>query len=375
MTILAESGIIETLNLKIVGENTLLRFIIMFIGLLAFFAAGKTIQYCLSRAAKKREENNRHGLVSVAMNSLAKPANVIMIAAGLKYCRLVVIMPDNLAAFADNVIRGVFAIAVSYALFHLVDIVEYYMKKFAGRTDNRLDDMLVPIVRKSLRVVISIIAILIIAEVIFGAENIKGLLVSAGIGGMAIALAAKDTIANLFGSVNIFADRPFHIGEFIKVGEFTGTIEEVGFRSTRIRTVFGHLVTVPNSVITNAYIENISQRPAIRRTDTLTITYGSGPEGAEKAVNIIKELLLEIPEVNEDPENRGPRVYFNSFGNWALNIFISYWVSPADYWLAMEVHHQVNLEIMRRFRSAGIEFAFPSQTIYMDKQNAGTEEK
>jgi MscS family membrane protein len=225
--------------------------------------------------------------------------------------------------------------------------------------------MLVPIVRKALRLTIAIIAILLISENVLGA-NVKSLLLSAGVGGIAIALAAKDTIANFFGSITIFTDRPFQMGELVKIGEHLGPVEEVGFRSTRLRTLKGHLVTIPNSVITNSSVENIGRRPFIRRTSNITITYDSGHSKAEKAVEIIHKVLADMPQLNTDPDYP-PRVYFSDFNDWSLNIYMSYWVKPADYWLYQEVNEQVNLEIMKRFEAEQIEFAFPSQTLYVKK--------
>jgi len=254
---------------------------------------------------------------------------------------------------------------VAYALYKLVDVIEYYLNRLVGNTETKLDDMLVPAVRKALRVTIAIVAILLISETILGA-NVKSLLLSAGVGGIAIALAAKDTIANFFGSITIFTDRPFQMGEMVKIGEHIGPIEEVGFRSTRMRTTKGHLVTIPNSVIANSMVENIGRRPFIRRTSNITITYDSGHAKAKKAVEIIKEVLAGVPQLSGDPD-RPPRVYFSDFTDWALSIYMSYWVKPPDYWLYYEVNERVNLEIMKRFEAEGIEFAFPSQTLYVKK--------
>jgi MscS family membrane protein len=200
-------------------------------------------------------------------------------------------------------------------------------------------------------------------------QNVKSLLLSAGVGGLAIALAAKDTIANFFGSITIFADRPFQVNELVKINGHYGSVEEVGFRSSRIRTLDGHLVTIPNSTIANTEIENVGQRPFIRRTSNLTITYDSGAKKTQKAVEIVKEVLSKVPEINSDSD-RPPRVYFNDFNDWALNIYMSYWVKPPDYWLYHEVNERVNFQIMKLFEAEGIEFAFPSQTLYLKKEDS-----
>jgi MscS family membrane protein len=197
----------------------------------------------------------------------------------------------------------------------------------------------------------------------------KSLLLSAGVGGIAIALAAKDSIANFFGSITIFADRPFQVDELVKIDGYYGSVEEVGFRSTRIRTLQGHLVTLPNNTIANTAIENVGRRPFIRRTSNLTITYDSGSQKTKQAVDIIKQVLADVPEINTDSE-RGPRVYFSDFNDWSLNIYMTYWVKPPDYWLYQQVNERVNLEIMKQFEKEKIEFAFPTQTLYVKKENS-----
>jgi MscS family membrane protein len=156
------------------------------------------------------------------------------------------------------------------------------------------------------------------------------------------------------------------MNDLVKIDGHLGPVEEVGFRSTRVRTLEGHLITVPNSVIANSIVENVGRRPYIRRTSNITITYDAGHTKAKRAVEIIKEILAQVPEVNADPECP-PRVYFNEFNDWSLNIYMSYWVKPPDYWLYHQVNERVNLEMMKRFEAEQIEFAFPSQTLYVKK--------
>jgi MscS family membrane protein len=264
-----------------------------------------------------------------------------------------------------KIVLATAAIAVAYALYRLVDIIEFYLLRWTSRTKTKLDDMLVPVVRKSFRATIAVIATLWIADGILGAQ-IKAILLSAGVGGIAIALAAKDTIANFFGSVTIFADKPFQIEDLVDIDGNLGTIEEVGFRSTKIRTLQGHLVTVPNNTIANSIIKNVGRRPFTRRTSNITITYDSGQKKTKKAVEIIKGVLADVPQINTNTETP-PRVYFSDFNDCSLNIYMSYWVKPPDYWLYQEVNERINLEIMKRFEAENIEFAFPTQTLYVKK--------
>jgi MscS family membrane protein len=360
-------------NYEIIRGNTIWRFGLVLLMVLISMVVGRIAQFAMGSYAGRLARKKGECLQSLLLIALTKPIYVAIFAIGIYLAKIPLFFDDDAGIrFAidtgwTQIAKTVAAISAAYALYRLVDVIEYYLNRIVSKTDTRLDDMLVPIVRKALRLTIAIIAVLLIAENILGA-NIKSLLMGAGVGGLAIAFAAKDTIANFFGSVTIFTDRPFQIGEMVKIGEHCGPIEEVGFRSTRVRTLEGHLVTVPNSVITSSTVENIGRRPFIRRTSNLTITYDSGHTKTKRAVEIIKEVLAEVPEINSD-HGRPPRVYFSDFNDWSLNIYMSYWVKPPDYWQFQQVNERINFEIMKRFEAEQIEFAFPSQTLYVKKDS------
>jgi len=364
--------LLQTVNYEIIKGNAIWRFGLVLLVVLVAMAAGRIIQFAINSYAVRLAKKRGQSPLTLLLKALANPIYVAIFAAGIFFAKVPLFFNDETGirtAIGDGwtkLARVILAIAAAYGLYRLVDVIEYYLNRLVGKTETKLDDMLVPIVRKALRVTIAIIAVLLISENILGA-NVKSLLLSAGVGGIAVALAAKDTIANFFGSITIFTDRPFQMGELVKIGEHRGPVEEVGFRSTRIRTLEGHLVTIPNSVITNSCVENIGRRPFIRRTSNITITYDSGHTKAKRAVEIIKEVLSNVSEVNTDPA-KPPRVYFSDFNDCSLNIYMSYWVKPADYWLYHQVNEQVNLEIMKRFEAEQIEFAFPTQTLYVKKE-------
>lgn len=363
----------KTINYEIIKGNTIWRFGLVLLVILVTMAAGRIVQFAVNSYAKRIAKKKGEAPLTLLLKALANPIYVAIFAAGIFLAKIPLFFDDEngirtaISAGWTTIARVTLAIAAAYGLYRLVDVLEYYLNRLVGKTETKLDDMLVPIVRKALRITIAIIAVLLISENVLGAEKVKSLVFSAGIGGIAVALAAKDTIANFFGSITIFTDRPFQMGELVKIGEHLGPVEEVGFRSTRIRTLQGHLVTIPNSVITNSCVENIGRRPYIRRTSNITITYDSGHTKAKKAVEIIKEVLADVPQINSNPE-RPPRVYFSDFNDWSLNIYMSYWVKPPDYWLYHQVNEQVNFEIMKRFEAEQIEFAFPTQTLYVKKE-------
>ncbi len=371
----------KTVNYEIIRGNALWRFGLVLLVILTAMVAGRIAQYTISNYARRREQKGGAKVLTIFIECFTKPVSVVFFAIGLYLCKLCLVFEDKTAIPViegisstiekswTQIANAVAAIAVAYAVYRLVDVIEYYLESWTSKTETKLDDMLVPVVRKALRITIAIIAAIYIIDNILN-QDVKSILFGAGVGGVAIAFAAKDTIANFFGSVMIFADRPFQIDELVKIGEHYGPVEEVGFRSTRIRTLQGHLVTIPNSVVANSMVENVGRRPFIRRTFDITITYDSGHTKARRAVEIIKEVLADVPEVNTDPDKL-PRVYFSDFNDWALNIYVSYWVKPPDYWLYQQVNERVNLEIMKRFEAEQIEFAFPSQTLYVKKDDKG----
>jgi len=369
--LLAESDwFSKTVNYEIIKGNEIWRFLLVLLVILIAMVIGRIAQFFINSRAGQIRQKHGSTVLSIFLTAIAKPVSVGFFAVGFALCRTFLRFgPDTItpaiAVYWTKAAEAVGAIAFTYALYRLVDVIEHYLLRLTSRTKTKLDDMLVPVVRKALRVTITVIAVLWIADGILDA-NIRAIILSAGVGGIAVALAAKDTIANFFGSITIFADRPFQIDDLVKIEGHYGPVEEVGFRSTKIRTLQGHLVTVPNSIITNSVVENVGRRPFIRRTSNITITYDSGHTGAARAVEIIKQILAEVPEVNKDPAHP-PRVYFSEFNDFSLNIYMSYWVKPPDYWLFQQVNERVNLEMMKRFEAEKIEFAFPTQTLYLKK--------
>ena len=364
----------EIINYELIRGNVIWRFGVVLIIVFAALAAGRTVQFMFNSYAQRISKKKGERPLGLVFKAIANPAYVAVFALGFFFCKLPLVFNDEtgiriaINSTWASIASVVGAIAVAYALYRLVDVIEYYLNRVVGRTATKMDDMLVPAIRKAMRVTIAIVAALLISENILGPDRVRTLIATAGVGGIAVALAAKDTIANFFGSITIFADRPFQMGDTLKIDDDWATVEEVGFRSTKVRTFYGHLLTIPNSNMANSKIENVSKRPYIRRVSNITITYDSGHSKAEKAVDIIKDVLGGVPEASGDSE-RPPRVYFSEFNDWSLNIYMSYWVQPPDYWLYYEVNERVNLEIMKRFEAEGIEFAFPSQTLYVKKDD------
>jgi small-conductance mechanosensitive channel len=320
--------------------------------LLSNFLASMTI------ALKDTEETIRLGLV---LQAALWPIRILLVAIAVYAVKGLSLLSLTLERFAGTAVSVLGAVAVAFFAYRLLDVLEYELTRFAKREDTKLDLNFVKLIRMITRVLVVVFGAIYILQAITG-KPLNALLAGLGIGGLAVALAAQDTLKNFFGSIMIMLDKPFVVGDRVTVDGVDGPVEDIGFRSTRIRTFPGHLVAVPNEKMARINIENIGRRPSIRRLTNITITYDTPPEKVDRALTIIKEILNNHEGM--DPEFP-PRVYFNEFNDASLNLMMIYWYFPPNYWDFLAFNERVNLQIMRAFEEEGIEFAFPTTTTYL----------
>jgi MscS family membrane protein len=194
--------------------------------------------------------------------------------------------------------------------------------------------------------------------------NVTALFASLGIGGLAFALAAKDAAANLFGSFSLLADKSRRIGEWIKVNGVEGTVEDIGMRTTKIRSFGKSLITVPNQIIANNPIENFSRRGVRRIKMRIGLTYNTNEKQITKIVEELKYMLHTHENISQ---KETLIVNFESFGDSGLNIFIYTFTSTSNWLKYLDIREDVHLKIMNIVESNGSSFAFPSQSIYIEK--------
>jgi MscS family membrane protein len=190
------------------------------------------------------------------------------------------------------------------------------------------------------------------------------LLAGLSVGGLALGLAAQDTVANLFGAVAIFLDKPFHLGDRIRVEGVDGLVESIGLRSTRVRNLDGHHVTIPNKLMGNAIITNITRRPTIKTEMNFGLTYDTPVEKVQRATALLEEIFRANPKTSD------LIISFNKFADSALNILVIHTWNGTDAKAHFAELQGLNLEIKRRFDAEQIEMAFPTQTVYL-KTEAG----
>lgn len=275
-------------------------------------------------------------------------------------------LPSDASMVLKRAAAAVSAAALVWAIYRLVDILGGYLAEKAARTANKFDDLVVPLVVRSLKVFVFVFGLVFVADTL--GLNPRAALAGVGLGGLAFALAAQDTIGNVFGSVTILFDKPFQIGDWVVIDDIDGNVEEVGIRSTRIRTFYNSLVTVPNSKLTNAVVDNYGARRYRRYKTTIGVTYATPPEKIEAFCEGIRELIRRHPYTRTDYFH----VYLNDFGSSSLNILLYCFHECPDWATELRERHRLILDIIRLAERLGVEFAFPTQTLFVNTDGRET---
>jgi MscS family membrane protein len=358
------------MNHQVVAGNSWGQILVFFICVFVVWVIARIIKAWTHKLAGSSKDGSTR---KVFLNSLGKSLPLLGVWAGIKI-GVYFISLGEAGGLAETVVftglEVLLVVAVALLAYYLVEVPSSWLTRQTEKTESKFDDMLVPIVRKSLRVTVVLFAVVSIAQSLSD-KPISALIAGLGLGGLAFALAAQDTIKNLFGSLVIFSDKPFGLGDRINYDGHDGTIEEVGLRSTRLRRLDGHQVTIPNGELANKSIHNIAKRPFIRRIFTIGVTYGTSPEKVKEAKAILESILKDHEGLDPKGELL-PRVYFSDFSASSLDFKCMYWYHPPAYWDYMDFSERVNIEILQRFNEAGIEFAFPTQTIHLAKEESSS---
>ncbi len=351
------------LSRELVLGNETWRILWLFAAIFVSLIIGHALRAGLNWRAGELARRGRN-LRSVGAKTVAKAAVSVFFLVGLSVGLSVLVLDHETQSLVSSVIHVIFAVVIGYTCFRLVDVVTELIRERGERSGSTLNHMLAPIVSTSLRLTIIVLVLLEIAMAISD-QPPSTVLAGLGAGGLAVGLAAQETIKNLFGSVMIFTDRPFELGDRIVFNGHDGPVESVGFRSTRIRTLEGHLVTVPNGEMANTAIQNIGKRPYIRRKMNIRIAYDTPPELVRKSLEILRELLADHEGMHEDLP---PRVFLDDFLDTAMNICAIYWFHPPEYWDYCVFGEKLNLQVIEGFHAAGISFALPAHRLFLEEK-------
>ena len=348
------------LNQLIYG-NTLYNWMISLIIILGALILNKIIVLLNKYVIQKLTSKTKNRLDDILFQMLESPVllGITLFAIWIAAKRL------DLGFQVENIIAKSYKILtvinITWFVARLVNslIEEYWVPEKGEHSKHKiLDTHLISIIRRTILTIIwSIGGVMALNNI---GVDVRALLGTLGIGGLAFALAAQDTIKNIFGGITIFTDRPFRMGDRVKVDKYDGFIEDIGIRSTRLRTLEKRLVTIPNYKMVDAPVENISEEPMRRVSIKLSLTYNTTPEKINEAMTILRDMPNRVADVSE----KDLVVAFTDFTDFSLAITFVYFIKKkAD---VMETPSQVNLEILRAFSSAGLQFAYPTQTVFFE---------
>ena len=317
---------------------------------------GKVIYWFFSKVVRLVTDKSENKLDDIIVDMVEEPAVFMVVVIGIWLAFQSLILSETITRIIDSAYQVIIALLVGWLLSRLFDaLYKQYMLPLAKRTENDLDDQLLPVLSKGVKMIIWAMAIII------GLNNagydVAALIAGLGIGGLALAMAAKDTVSNVFGGFTIFTDQPFKINDRIKIAGFDGTVVEIGVRSTRLKNLEGRIVTIPNAKFADAPVENVSLEPSRKVKLDLGLTYAMSAEQMQAGMDLLQTINAENEHTEENPV-----ISFNGFGDFAMNIMFIYYIKKGEDIAATQ--SEINMEILKRFNKAGLEFAFPTQTIY-----------
>lgn len=338
--------------------NTLLQFAYFFLILLGTVIGAKILYFIMKKYLQGFTAKTETDLDDLLVNALEKPVVFLLFIFGLSISVSPLTLDAGVLVTFGNFIGVLFTLGLAWVVVALMDVgIEKFIVPFTRRSKSKLDDQLVPIVKNGLKSIVIILALLTIVSN-FG-YDVTAVLGGLGIAGIAIAMAAQDTIGNILGSLAIFSDRPFEVEDSVRIGSDLGIVEEVGLRSTRIRTLDGTLLTIPNSSVAKSAIENFSKSDKRRVRFKLALEYDTSSKKLDKAKEILRSTINETRGV--DPETFS--AHFSDFGDSSISLMLTYHIAETS--RLLDIQDEVNTKIKERFEKAKIGFAYPARTLYV----------
>jgi len=343
--------------------NTITHYVISLLFLVGAFLLRRVVTHIifhwLKKLASKTETTLDDKLFPALEGPVATLVTVVGIFAALKVLKLSA-TTDQFIGYGSTV---AFSLVIFWGLLRAFNAVLDHAQEVALERQMSIAAFM-PWIKKSLVTLFVVFGLLMVIQSL--GYDVKALLAGLGIGGLAFALAAQDTLANVFGSIVVATDQPFKLGETVKIGATVGMVEDIGLRSTKLRLVDKSLVVIPNKTVAGEMITNLSRFTQRRVEQVLGLTYDTTPEQMAAIVEDIRKLLLKEPAI--DPAS--VMVYFRDFNASSLDIWLVYVTKDADFAKHMTLRQRLNTEIMLAVKARGLSFAFPSQSLYLEGEVA-----
>lgn len=311
------------------------------------------------RIFKKIIDSDETQLIAL-VDKLTKAFCILLVLIVMRILLPMLMLPVSVSQIFYTALGLLQITAFSLMLYRLVNIFCYYLKRLAIRTENRMDDQLVPLLQKLGYVVIVVGAIIQALHLLD--INVTALIAGVSIGGLAIALAAQDAVKNFIGSIMIFADKPFQVGDYIVGSDFEGEVIEVGFRTTRIKSIDTSIISVPNGTLSNQNVTNLGVRNTRLFDTLLTMTYSSQADDLRRFIEDLKQLILTHPKLDHEKYY----VHLRSLGDSSINVMFRAYLLVNTFGEELILKEEIIFKVLQLAEKNNLDFAFPSQSIYIE---------
>lgn len=341
-------------------QDLIVRLLLFVLALVMIWVLRRALTAVIVRPVRKLIKRTGQQRDEEILDAVLLPMRYFVIAAALLVSVRILGIGDGVSQFVERIGRSIIIFGIVLLIYRLIDLFAPSSNRLFALTGLSIEERLLPFFRTGIKIVLIAITLVIIIQE--WGYDVSGLVAGIGLGGLAISLAAQDTIANLFGFTAIVGDRPFDVGEYIVTPDVEGLVEHVGIRSTRVRRLDQALVSVPNNKLANSAILNWS-RLSKRRVDyILGVTYDANSEDMRMLLHRIREMLKARPTVDPD----SVVAYFVNFGDSSLEILVRAFVLLRDWGEFTAEREQINLEVMDIVSDLGMSVAFPSRSIYIE---------
>lgn len=353
-------AVLSYLEIELLAGNTVGSVAAFAVTLMAGLVLSKLVTLLFRGRLKDWAQKTATKFDDQVLLMLERPLSLFLLGVGARTSIEFLHLPGTLDQLLGNTLTVVLTVFIAWGITRVQDAVRIvWIDPRVLASETKLDDQLVPIADRSLKAVIWSLAILIAFSNL--GYDILSLLTGLGIGGLAVAMAAQATLSNLLGSVTIFADQPFQVDDYIEVSGYRGVVTDVGLRASRLRTLEGYIVNIPNSAVVDQPVVNHTIDGSWRHDLTIGLTYDTTHEQLTNGMRILEQILEDDPRVADYV------VRFMDFGDSALEISVAYFVPDGDIGVFLDTRSEVNLAIKRAFDEAGLSFAFPSLSVYLEK--------
>ncbi len=332
------------------------------ISMVVFFAILLTLRHVISKGAAKLSEG-----LGKFIHKLSMHIALLFLFTGLSYSNSLIDFPGHIDQIIDKIFFALFILIFLAGILNFINAIDnVWSQRFRRRNQETYatSKLMLDLLRRLIKTVVWFIAILFILQNLFHVE-ITPLITGAGVVGVAVAFAAQNTIANLFGAFSILGSQLFKVGDWIKIGDAEGTVEQIGLRSIRVRAFEGRVIDIPNRVIADTQLDNFSNRAFYREPFRFDLVYQTSPEQMRNALAIIEEICKEMAD-HMLPDHPA-RFAFTECATYSLRIQGYVWFNTTNWYTLQDYKGKFNMAVLQRFNDAGLSFAYPTSTLFMQK--------